>query len=104
MFDKLEELVEKLEQIMQELSQPDVVNDQQRFKKLMKEQSELTPIVEKYNEYFDFYYNSTSIENQAILTNLDSFLKHNDKKELMKLEETKLMDNITIAIKMSQLN
>ena len=51
MFDKLEELVEKLEQIMQELSQPDVVNDQARFKKLMKEQSDLTPIVEKYNEY-----------------------------------------------------
>lgn len=60
--------------------------------------------IEKYNEYFDFYYNGTSIENQAILANLDSFLKHNDKKELMKLEETKLMDNITIAIKMSQLN
>ena len=60
--------------------------------------------IEKYNEYFDFYYNGTSIENKAILANLDSFLKHNDKKELMKLEETKLMDNITIAIKMSQLN
>ena len=51
MFDKLDELVEKLEQIMKELSDPDVVNDQKRFKKLMKEQSDLTPIVEKYKEY-----------------------------------------------------
>ena len=51
MFDKLDELVEKLEQIMKELSDPDVVNDQNRFKKLMKEQSDLTPIVEKYKEY-----------------------------------------------------
>ena len=51
MFDKLEELVEKLDQIMKELSDPDVVNDQNRFRKLMKEQSELTPIVEKYKEY-----------------------------------------------------
>ena len=51
MFDKLEELVTKLEEIMKELSNPDVVNDQERFKKLMKEQSDLTPIVEKYNEY-----------------------------------------------------
>jgi peptide chain release factor 1 len=51
MFDRLEELVEKLEQIMQELSNPDVVNDQDRFRKLMKEQSDLTPIVEKYKEY-----------------------------------------------------
>ena len=51
MFDKLEELVTKLEEIMKELSNPDVVNDQDRFKRLMKEQSDLTPIVEKYNEY-----------------------------------------------------
>ncbi|MBR6401933.1 MAG: peptide chain release factor 1 [Eubacterium sp.] len=51
MFDKLEELVAKLEQIMNELSNPDVVNDQERFRKLMKEQSDLTPIVEKYKEY-----------------------------------------------------
>lgn len=51
MFDKLDELVEKLEQIMKELSDPDVVNDQARFRKLMKEQSDLTPIVEKYKEY-----------------------------------------------------
>ncbi|MBO4590980.1 MAG: peptide chain release factor 1 [Eubacterium sp.] len=51
MFDKLEELVAKLEQIMNELSNPEVVNDQDRFRKLMKEQSDLTPIVEKYKEY-----------------------------------------------------
>ena len=51
MFDKLEELVEKLDQIMKELSDPDVVNDQSKFRRLMKEQSDLTPIVEKYKEY-----------------------------------------------------
>ena len=36
---------------MQQLSQPDVVNDQDKFRKLMKEQSDLTPVVEKYKEY-----------------------------------------------------
>ncbi|SNU09551.1 bacterial peptide chain release factor 1 (bRF-1) [Lachnospiraceae bacterium] len=51
MFDKLEELVAKLEDIMKQLSDPNVVNDQERFKKLMKEQSDLTPVVEKYKEY-----------------------------------------------------
>ena len=51
MFDRLEELVEKLEAIREELSQPDVVNDQARFKKLMKEQSDITPVVDKYQEY-----------------------------------------------------
>ncbi|MCR5228294.1 MAG: peptide chain release factor 1 [Eubacterium sp.] len=51
MFDKLEELVDRLEQVMKELSDPDVVNDQTKFRSLMKEQSDLTPIVEKYKEY-----------------------------------------------------
>ncbi len=36
---------------MQELSEPDVVSDQNRFRNLMKEQNELAPIVEKYKEY-----------------------------------------------------
>ena len=39
MFDRLDELVEKLAAIQEELSQPDVVNDQERFKKLMKEEA-----------------------------------------------------------------
>ena len=51
MFDRLEELVEKLKMIQEELSQPDIVNDQDRFKKLMKEQSDISPIVDKFNEY-----------------------------------------------------
>ncbi len=51
MFDKLEDLVKRLEEVMEELSEPDVVNDQERFRALMKEQNELTPIVEKYKEY-----------------------------------------------------
>lgn len=51
MFDKLDDLVKRLQIVMEELNDPTVVNDQERFKKLMKEQNDLTPIVEKYNEY-----------------------------------------------------
>jgi len=51
MFDKLEDILVKLEEVLEELSRPDVVNDQGRFKKLMKEQNELTPIAEAYREY-----------------------------------------------------
>ena len=46
MFDKLEDLVKRLDEVMQELSEPDVVSDQNRFRNLMKEQNELAPIVE----------------------------------------------------------
>ena len=51
MFDKLENTVDRFEMILQELNDPDVVNNQERFRKLMKEQTELSPIVEKYKEY-----------------------------------------------------
>ena len=51
MFDKLEMLVLRYHEIMEELNCPDVANDQNRFRKLMKEQSDLTPLVETYIEY-----------------------------------------------------
>ena len=51
MFDKLEDLLIRYEEIMNQLSEPDVANDNNRFRRLMKEQSDLTPIVEAYKEY-----------------------------------------------------
>ena len=51
MFDKLEDLLIRFEEIMGELHEPTVTNNQERFRKLMKEQSDLTPIVEAYTEY-----------------------------------------------------
>ena len=51
MFDKLEDLLIRFEELISELSEPDVANDPERFRKLMKEQSDLTPIVEAYKEY-----------------------------------------------------
>ena len=51
MFDKLEDLLRKFEEIMNELSEPSVAENQERFRALMKEQSDLTPIVNAYREY-----------------------------------------------------
>ena len=51
MFDRLDDLLRKFEEIMNALSEPDVANYQQRFRALMKEQSDLTPIVNAYKEY-----------------------------------------------------
>ena len=51
MFDKLESVVNRYEQIGEELTHPEVVSNNELFRKLMKEHSELTPIVEKYREY-----------------------------------------------------
>ena len=51
MFDKLEDLLHHFEELMNTLSEPDVANDPNRFRKLMKEQSDLAPIVDAYKEY-----------------------------------------------------
>ena len=51
MFDKLEDLLIRFEEIMGELHEPTVTNNQERFRKLMKEQSDLAPIVAAYKEY-----------------------------------------------------
>ncbi len=51
MFDKLEDLLRHYEELMNTLSEPDVAGDAARFRKLMKEQSGLLPIVEAYKEY-----------------------------------------------------
>lgn len=51
MFDKLEDLLHRFEEILNELNEPTVTEDQKRFRALMKEQSDLTPLVEAYREY-----------------------------------------------------
>ena len=51
MFDKLEDILIRLEEILSELSEPGVANDANRFQKLMKEQSDLQPIADTYREY-----------------------------------------------------
>lgn len=51
MFDRLEDLLIRMEEILSELQEPDVASDQARFRKLMKEQNDLTPVVEAYKEY-----------------------------------------------------
>ena len=51
MFDKLDDILIHFEEIMNELNEPTVTNNQERFRALMKEQSDLTPLVEAYKEY-----------------------------------------------------
>lgn len=51
MFDKLEDLLIRFDEILNELGEPGVTDNQERFQRLMKEQSELQPIVDTYKEY-----------------------------------------------------
>lgn len=51
MFDKLDDLLVRFEELLNELGEPGVTDDPAHFQKLMKEQSDLQPIVEAYKEY-----------------------------------------------------
>lgn len=51
MFDKLQGIEDKLEKINSSLCDPEVVSNQEKYKKLMREAKTLTPIVEKFREY-----------------------------------------------------
>ena len=51
MFDKLESIEKRYQEVLDQLGQPDAASDQNRFKKLMKEQSDLSPIVEAFRKY-----------------------------------------------------
>lgn len=51
MFDRLDDILIHYEELMQELNNPSIAEDQNRFRKLMKEQADLAPLVETYTEY-----------------------------------------------------
>lgn len=51
MFDRLEDIVKHYEELMLELNNPSVTEDQRRFRKIMKEQADLAPLVDTYKEY-----------------------------------------------------
>ena len=51
MFDKLDDILARYEEILNSLNEPDVANNQERYRALMKEQSDLLPLVNAYTEY-----------------------------------------------------
>ena len=88
MFDKLEDLLVRYEEIMSELSEPDVANDANRFRKLMKEQSDLAPIVEAFREYKK---SKQAIEDALVMLDEES---DEEMKELAKEELNEAKANV----------
>ena len=85
MFDKLEALEERFEVVNQKLSSPDIISDQEEFKKYCKENSDLTPIIEKYREYKSA--KQTIAECKEILSGNDAELIELAKMEIADAED-----------------
>jgi len=66
LYGKLEELSHRYAEMQDELASPEVVGDQQRFRKLMKDSSDLAIVIEKYEEF-----KKASKEEEDLLLMLD---------------------------------
>jgi len=99
MFDRLEDIIVRYEELMKELQEPNVANDPDRFRKLMKEQSDLTPLVEAYKEYKDC---KQTIEDSLLMLEeeSDEEMKELAKEELndSKNRVAQLEDNLRILL------
>lgn len=51
MFQKLEDVEKRYDELTKKISDPEIIAQNKEWQKMMKEHSELTPIVEKYREY-----------------------------------------------------
>ena len=51
MFQKLDDVEKRYEELTVQISDPEVISKTNEWQKLMKEHSDMTPIVEKYREY-----------------------------------------------------
>ena len=51
MFDKLDFILEKYEELALKVSDPDIINNQPVWQKHVKEMGEMEPLVNKYKEY-----------------------------------------------------
>ncbi len=88
MFERLDNIVQKYEEVKQELVKPEVLNDYNLLKKLSKEQSDLEETVNKYDEYKNII---KSLEEAKSLQN-DPELKEMALKEIEEL--TKREENV----------
>ncbi|MCG8539881.1 MAG: peptide chain release factor 1 [Clostridia bacterium] len=84
MFDKLNFIEEKFEDLSQKISDPDVISDQPTWQKFIKEHASIKPIVDKYREYKEV---KSGIEEARDILK-DS--KDNELKEMAKMEMEEL--------------
>lgn len=96
MFDKLEFIEEKYQELSEKISDPEVISDQKLWQKLMKEHADLGPIVEKYKEYKDTM-NGIEEAKEIIKDESDEEMRELAKMELTELEGS--VEDIALELK-----
>ncbi len=89
MYDKLNFIQEKYEDLSLRVSDPELINNQPEWRKTVKEMSEMEPIVNKYKEY-----KKTKEELDGAKELLDEAGSDDDMKEMAKMEISELNDKL----------
>jgi peptide chain release factor 1 len=85
MFERLDQIEARYEELTQALASPEIMNDSGKYQKTAKAHSEITPIVEKYREYKDL--KRGIAESKAVLVDeTDTEMRAYAEEELAKLE------------------
>ena len=87
MREQIQTIIKRYNDISDEMSRPEVIADQHRYRELAKEHKDLTPIVDTGNRYLEVLKNID--DDKAILEGHDEDLKQLAHEELDTLEEEK---------------
>ena len=100
MFQKLEAVEKRFEELTQKISDPEVIANQNEWRDLMKEHSEIEPIVEKYREYKKVQKDYDDAKEMLDDANTDKELKDLAEIEMMEAKEKlpKLEEEIKILL------
>ena len=86
MFERLDQIESKYDELTQALATPEVISDSARYQKTAKAHSELAPVVEKYREFKDL--KRGIAESKAVIAEEpDADMRAYAQEELAKLEE-----------------
>src|SRR5690349_12613660 len=86
MFDRLEQIEARYEELTQALASPEVINDSARYQKTAKAHSELVPVVEKFREYKDLK-RGIAESKQMVASETDADMRAYAQEELSQLEQ-----------------
>ena len=99
MFDRLAEIEQKYMDLADQVNDPEIIANQSQWRKLMKEYSDMTPIVEAYREY-EKVKASIAEELELLEDKLDDDFRELVKEELAENKERleELQKEITILL------
>src|SRR4029077_897531 len=85
MFERLDQIESRYEELTSALASPEVIGDSSKFQKTAKAHSEIAPMVEKYRQYKDL--TKGSAESKAVLADeKDAEMRAYAQEELNQLE------------------